>query len=159
MQEHFQAWFNNAAANAGDAVIVNCQDNTDNVAKTGEANGACISAFTCQRNYVIIPGAQSTRSCKSASDACYLPKNGLERYCGTILDPDGHVEDASTATRLTPVTSCQRPFRMFPTTHDCGTNANSAIATPNGISSAVNVDGNEGATGWAFTYRQLPGNC
>merc|ERR1712223_1849753 len=81
-----QAWFNNVGpGTTTDGIIVTCQDNTDNVAKTGETAGACMSAFTCQRNYVIIPGARSSRTCKMDNTACYLPKDGLERYCGTIL--------------------------------------------------------------------------
>ena len=32
-------------------------------------------------------------------------------------------------------------------------------AASSGIGTAANVDGDEGVTGWGFTYRQLPGNC
>jgi len=144
--------------NNANGVTINCQDDTVDVVDAAGANGACMSALTCQRNYVIIPGALSPRTC-AATLNCYLPKDGSERYCGTILTPEGNVALAPSATRLSPVTSCQRPFRMYSATGDCGTNANNGVAAPVGVSSTANANGDEGATGWAFTYRQLPGNC
>jgi len=147
-----QSWNNGQNAVAGNGATTTCVD-----AGTA-ATAACMAALNCQRNFVIIPGAQSGQNCKGDGTYCYLPQDGSERYCGTILTPDGSVA-AVPATRLSPVTTCQRPFRMFAATGDCGTNADTNVAAPVGVANAANADGDEGATGWAFTYRQIPGNC
>lgn len=87
---------------------------------TATAATACTSAQSCQKNFVIIPGAISPQTCKNDGTLCFLPPNGPERYCGTMLIPEGHVDDAATGTRLNTIKTCQRPFRTFASTGDCG---------------------------------------
>ena len=112
-----------------------------------------MGAASCQRNYVIIPGAQSQATCFAAASQCYLPPNGLERYCGTIFTAEGNV--AVNTAPHTPVISCQRPFRFFGITGDCGTPGVTSTATTN-----VEGVGSGGAVGgWQFTFRQLAGGC
>ena len=53
--------------------------------------GACTGAVNCQMNYVIIPGAQSDATCKADATLCYIPPDGMERYCGTVLTAEGSV--------------------------------------------------------------------
>jgi len=125
---------------------------------TATAATACTSAQSCQKNFVIIPGAISPQTCKNDGTLCFLPPNGPERYCGTMLIPEGHVDDAATGTRLNTIKTCQRPFRTFASTGDCGSPTDTDF-TSTGISAVSNTDGDEGVTGWAFTYRQLPGGC
>jgi len=139
------------AADGG--VQTNCENNG------ASAITSCMGGSQCQKNFVLIPGAISELTCNGASEFCYLPEDGLERYCGTILSAEGNVE-LLPGTRLGTVRSCQRPFRVYAGTNDCGTRANSDLpAASSGIGTAANVNGDEGITGWGFTYRQLPGNC
>ena len=56
-----------------------------------------------------------------------------------------------------PITVIQH-FRFDTNVRPCSINC-SVVAAPVGVSNAANVNGDEGTTGWAFTYRQLPGNC
>jgi len=115
---------------------------------------ACAGAGVCQRNFVIIPGAQSDVTCKADGTLCWMPPNGPERYCGTIFDPEGTV--AVNSAGHSPVTSCQRPFRFFGVTADCGTPGFSTTTTTDieGVGSASG-----GIKGWSFTYRQIAGGC
>jgi len=158
------ASFNTRAVAENDGEQVNCiRDVADGIAvDDGTADapfpGICNGAIACQINYIIIPGAGGEISSAADSSYSYIPPDGLERYCGTILNQNGWLDDAA-GPRLAPVTSCQRPFRMFFSTGDCGTNANNQVANPVGISNVANTDGDEGNTGFAFTYRQVPGSC
>jgi len=127
----------------GGAVSVCTQDDTD-------AGVGCTGGISCQRNYVIIPGAQSEAVCKFADATfCYVPPNGMERYCGTLFLPEGQAKDVATAVSQ-PVISCQRPFRVYLATGSCGIEADTGS---NGQS------GTNGGPGFNFHYKQLPGGC
>jgi len=118
-----------------------------------DAADNCIGAGVCQRNYVIIPGALSQITGKADASEFYIPPNGLERYCGTIFTAEGNV--AVTTAPHSPVITCQRPFRFFGVTADCGTPGVTGTATTN-----VEGVGSGGAVGgWQFTFRQLSGGC
>jgi len=118
-----------------------------------DAGDNCIGAIACQRNFVIFPGAQSEVTSNAAGSLAYIPPNGLERYCGTLLVPEGNLPVVNPA-QSTPVTTCQRPFRVTGVTGDCGTPADSSTA-----STGVSLAAGSSREGWAFTYRQLPGTC
>ena len=134
----FQSWHPD-----GGAVSVCTQDDTD-------AGVGCTGGISCQRNYVIIPGAQSEAVCKFADATfCYVPPNGMERYCGTLFLPEGQAKDVATAVSQ-PVISCQRPFRVYLATGSCGIEADTGS---NGQS------GTNGGPGFNFHYKQLPGGC
>ena len=83
----------------------------------------------------------------------------LSRYCGTILSPVG--AGAANDPRLTPIISCQKPFRLWHVTGNSGTTGTTDAtlnSAPNGVGIA-NANGDEGATGFVLNYRLLPGNC
>jgi len=123
----------------------------------------CASAVTCTSNFVIIPGAQSPQYCNAAGSLCMSNENGFERYCGTILAPNGGVPAITTAS--SPITTCDRPFRFYYTTGGkTPGNGNPGTASTIFTSSVVPANANPGSAGAGFlgfsmTYRQLPGNC
>jgi len=124
----------------------------------------CASATSCTSNFVIIPGAQSPQYCNAAGSVCFSNENGFERYCGTILSPNGGVPVIA-STPPQPIISCDRPFRFYYTT-GAKTPGNGNPATANTIFTdevvpATNNPGAAGAgyLGFSMTYRQLPGRC
>ena len=109
----FQSW------NTETGATTTCtNDDTD-------AGDNCIGAIACQRNFVIFPGAQSEVTSKADGTLAYIPPNGLERYCGSLLVPEGNLPVVNPA-QSTPVTTCQRPFRVTGVTGDCGTPADNS---------------------------------
>ena len=114
----FQSFIPSDDIAADGGVQTNCQNNGVS------AITSCMGGSQCQKNFVLIPGALSELTCNPAAGFCYLPDDGLERYCGTILIAEGNVE-LLPGTRLGTVRSCQRPFRVYAATNDCGTRANS----------------------------------
>jgi len=153
----------------GTAVAVDCGLGPGAIAAdTLSGTTRCTGAKQCWQNWVNIPGAQSpVTSITQAAITMYAihAENGAERYCGTMLIPTGMTSDTTNTNRLNPVTTCQRPFRLHHvtgavTSGDTGQTAvtNSATATFGGVGVA-NTDGNEGATGFKMTFRQIPGSC
>ena len=75
--------------------------------------------------------------------------------------------DAATNQRLNPITTCECPFRLRHVTGAVisGSTIAAAAAVGNTVPAAAagvgvaNTNGDEGATGFKMTYRQLPGNC
>ena len=83
-----------------------------------------------------------------------MPPNGPERYCGTIFDPEGTV--AVNTAGHSPVTSCQRPFRFFGVTGDCGV---PGVSGTNGANAEGVAHDAVPVGGWGFNYRQIAGGC
>jgi len=159
--------------NLNNMVLVNSQMTTCVAAADAGTDSHCAGAFQCYANYVIIPYVKSDQQVFATMKMVAITTpNGFDRFCGTVLTPQGWVTVATQPSA--PVISCQKPFRLMHVsgvhaTSGSGQAATSHFSTDNAAGAAVasgtagnSAAGAAGVTiprGFQLQYRQLPGNC